>query len=306
MTFIRDLLPIWSLEKTNADLLAKQSQIKSSYFTISKNKHRRKTPSAYHINTQITLWWTNIAMENHHAINGKIHYFYGHFPLLFVGSPKGICSFDLFFFWFSSNVGLPKKNTFLPHLIAILKRHIPWFHPPWIARIQLKSEKNHHEMPRKIHHCQSLVHKNMFIFMVHLSVLKSTDEFRSMFSTVSDPSDVQKSPAKSLLAANFRASGEIGGLRQQGKWRKWFHFRSKWKVICLGYGGPTINHSDIGVICTNLAIERGPHIGYGGLGWLGSKFRKQSKITRTEIQRKHHLWNTFSSSTAPAFSGKQR
>ena len=22
-----------------------------------------------------TLWWTNIAMENHHAINGKIHYF---------------------------------------------------------------------------------------------------------------------------------------------------------------------------------------------------------------------------------------
>ena len=21
-----------------------------------------------------TLWWTNIAMENHHAINGKIHY----------------------------------------------------------------------------------------------------------------------------------------------------------------------------------------------------------------------------------------
>ena len=22
----------------------------------------------------VTLWWTNIAMENHHAINGKIHY----------------------------------------------------------------------------------------------------------------------------------------------------------------------------------------------------------------------------------------
>ena len=21
-----------------------------------------------------TLWWTKIAMENHHAINGKIHY----------------------------------------------------------------------------------------------------------------------------------------------------------------------------------------------------------------------------------------
>ena len=36
-----------------------------------------------------TLWWTNIAMENHHAINGKIHYFNGHFQLLFVGSPEG-------------------------------------------------------------------------------------------------------------------------------------------------------------------------------------------------------------------------
>ena len=31
---------------------------------------------------RITLWLTNIAMENHHAINGKIHYFYGHFQLL--------------------------------------------------------------------------------------------------------------------------------------------------------------------------------------------------------------------------------
>ena len=28
-------------------------------------------------------------MENHHAINGKIHYVYGHFPLLFVCSPEG-------------------------------------------------------------------------------------------------------------------------------------------------------------------------------------------------------------------------
>ena len=26
-----------------------------------------------------TLWQFNIAMENHHAINGKTHYFYGHF-----------------------------------------------------------------------------------------------------------------------------------------------------------------------------------------------------------------------------------
>ena len=28
-------------------------------------------------------------MEHHHAINGKIHYVNGHFPLLFVGSPEG-------------------------------------------------------------------------------------------------------------------------------------------------------------------------------------------------------------------------
>ena len=39
-----------------------------------------------------TLWWTNIAMENHHAIHGKIHYFNSHFPLLFVCSPEGIIS----------------------------------------------------------------------------------------------------------------------------------------------------------------------------------------------------------------------
>ena len=36
----------------------------------------------YYYQPLSTLWWTNIAMENHHAINGKIHYFYGHFPLL--------------------------------------------------------------------------------------------------------------------------------------------------------------------------------------------------------------------------------
>ena len=31
-----------------------------------------------------------IAMENHHAINGKIHYFYGHFQLQTVSSPEAI------------------------------------------------------------------------------------------------------------------------------------------------------------------------------------------------------------------------
>ena len=30
------------------------------------------------------------AMENHHFIAGEIHYFYGHFPLLFVCSPEGL------------------------------------------------------------------------------------------------------------------------------------------------------------------------------------------------------------------------
>ena len=28
-------------------------------------------------------------MENHHAINGKTHYFYGHFQLQNVSSPEG-------------------------------------------------------------------------------------------------------------------------------------------------------------------------------------------------------------------------
>ena len=32
---------------------------------------------------------SHIAMENHHAINGKIHYFYGHVQWLFVCSPEG-------------------------------------------------------------------------------------------------------------------------------------------------------------------------------------------------------------------------
>ena len=31
----------------------------------------------------------HIAMENRPIFHGKIHYFYGHFPLLFVSSPEG-------------------------------------------------------------------------------------------------------------------------------------------------------------------------------------------------------------------------
>ena len=33
---------------------------------------------------------SQFAMENHHFFNGKIHYFNGHFQLLFVCSPEGI------------------------------------------------------------------------------------------------------------------------------------------------------------------------------------------------------------------------
>ena len=41
------------------------------------------------VSPQITLWWTNIAMENHHFIAGKIHYFYGHCQLQTVSLPEG-------------------------------------------------------------------------------------------------------------------------------------------------------------------------------------------------------------------------
>ena len=37
----------------------------------------------------ITLWWTNILPWKITIFNGKIHYFYGHFPLLFVCLPEG-------------------------------------------------------------------------------------------------------------------------------------------------------------------------------------------------------------------------
>ena len=38
---------------------------------------------------EVTLWWTNILPWKITIFNGKIHYFYGHFPLLFVCSPEG-------------------------------------------------------------------------------------------------------------------------------------------------------------------------------------------------------------------------
>ena len=33
-------------------------------------------------------------LENHHAINGQINYFYGHFQKLFVCLPEGKCYFN--------------------------------------------------------------------------------------------------------------------------------------------------------------------------------------------------------------------
>ena len=40
-----------------------------------------------------TLWWTNIAMENHHAFHGKIHYKWAMFHC-YVSSPEGISPYD--------------------------------------------------------------------------------------------------------------------------------------------------------------------------------------------------------------------
>ena len=42
------------------------------------------------LHTEVTLWWTNILPWKITIFNGKIHYFYGHFQLLFVGSPEGM------------------------------------------------------------------------------------------------------------------------------------------------------------------------------------------------------------------------
>ena len=51
---------------------------------------------------------TNIAMEKHHAMNGKIHYFYDHFPQLC--SPiksHNIPSFSYGFPWVQTTVNQP-------------------------------------------------------------------------------------------------------------------------------------------------------------------------------------------------------
>ena len=57
-----------------------QKRIAEQERVLGSLANLREVPSSE--TTNGTLWWTNIAMENHHAINGKIHYFYGHFQLL--------------------------------------------------------------------------------------------------------------------------------------------------------------------------------------------------------------------------------
>ena len=47
-------------------------------------------------------------MEHHHAINGKIHYFYGHFQLLFVCSPEGTSQVLIPNFGVSKRLDLPE------------------------------------------------------------------------------------------------------------------------------------------------------------------------------------------------------
>ena len=90
---------------------------------------------------QVTLWWTNIAMENHHAIHGQNHYFYGHFQLLFVSSPEGICE-NMIRIWIwppivitfyairMSKIHTQKKNM---HKWS-LKCRYPCHHYSWIGR----------------------------------------------------------------------------------------------------------------------------------------------------------------------------
>ena len=45
----------------------------------------------------ITLWWTNILPWKITIFNGKIHYFYGHFPWQNVSSPEGILIINIGF-----------------------------------------------------------------------------------------------------------------------------------------------------------------------------------------------------------------
>ena len=53
------------------------------------------------------------AMENHHAINGKIHEINGHFPLLFVSSPEGNSV------WLAEGILVVSRS--LPPLAAFIK-----------------------------------------------------------------------------------------------------------------------------------------------------------------------------------------
>ena len=62
-----------------------------------------------------TLWWTNILQWNITIFNGKIHYFYGHFPLLFVCSPEGTGSSKTPGSWQHQKMCLPPCCRFAEH-----------------------------------------------------------------------------------------------------------------------------------------------------------------------------------------------
>ena len=40
---------------------------------------------------RISLWWFNVAMENHNIYNGKSHYFYGHFQYIAMLNYQSVC-----------------------------------------------------------------------------------------------------------------------------------------------------------------------------------------------------------------------
>ena len=73
-------------------------------------------PGAFHR----TLWWTNILLWKITIFHGKIHYFNGHFPLLFVCSPEGTQKFhqkrgpQKWCAWFLSELRWPVPRTCRP------------------------------------------------------------------------------------------------------------------------------------------------------------------------------------------------
>ena len=64
----------------SSQILVAVTQIQIKYGTtwiLPNSKDSKVAVTQIHVSST-TLWQLNIAMEHHHAINGKIHYFYGH------------------------------------------------------------------------------------------------------------------------------------------------------------------------------------------------------------------------------------